>query len=275
MSIADNAVGNYTVKNVLTLRNTETIGYAVDQMIKNRFRRFPVLDEGDKLVGILTATDIVRKLYEKGSVEIFKEKIKSVITKEVTSLPASDTLSSAIKLMYDTGISGLPIMQGEDMIGLFTEKDIIMLDDLWFSVPDGMITQDEGIGRPIDQDHVITKDFTLWQAMDKMIQLSQRQILIQNREGTQLTGLLTILRLLEFIFSQLIIEDGELSLLHTTSVGDLPNFPILQKSTPVLVNSVRLWMNARGIEAVPLFHMGKPIRLVTEKDLVSFIVNHV
>ncbi|MHA2028768.1 MAG: CBS domain-containing protein, partial [Candidatus Kariarchaeaceae archaeon] len=95
MSIADNAVGNYTVKNVLTLQNTETIGYAVDQMIKNRFRRFPVLNESSKLVGIVTATDIVRELYEKGSVEIFKEKINSVISREVISLPASDTLSSA------------------------------------------------------------------------------------------------------------------------------------------------------------------------------------
>ncbi|MFV2014386.1 MAG: CBS domain-containing protein [Candidatus Heimdallarchaeota archaeon] len=275
MSIADNAVGNYTVKNVLTLKITETIGYAVDQMIKHRFRRFPTLDENDNLKGIITASDVVRALYQKGTVEIFKDTIDTVATINATTLAASDTISSAINLMYNTGISGIPIMQSGNMIGLFTEKDIIMLDDLWFSIPDGMITHDEGIGRPIDQDHVITKDFTLWQAIDKMMQLSQRQILIQNPEGTRLTGLLTVLRLLEFIFSQLILERGELSLLHTTSVGDLPNFPILQKSTPVLVNSVRLWMNARGIEAVPLFHMGKPIKLVTEKDLVSFIANHV
>ncbi|MCE7733665.1 MAG: CBS domain-containing protein [Candidatus Heimdallarchaeota archaeon] len=275
MSIADDAVGNYTVKNVLTLKSSETIGYAVDQMIKHRFRRFPILDENDNLKGIITASDVVRALYQKGTVDIFKDTIDTVATLKPMTLAASDTIGSAIKLMYDTGISGIPILQSGDMIGLFTEKDIIMLDDLWFSIPDGMITQDEGIGRPIDQDHVITKDFTLWQAIDKMMQLSQRQILIQNPEGTQLIGLLTVLRLLEFIFSQLILEQGELSLLHTTSVGDLPNFPVLQKSTPVLVNSVRLWMNARGIEAVPLFHLGKPIKLVTEKDLVSFIANHV
>lgn len=275
MSIADDAVGNYTVKNVLTLKNSETIGYAVDQMIKHRFRRFPILDENDNLKGIITASDVIRALYQKGTVDIFKDTIDTIATSEPMTLAASDTISSAINLMYDTGISGLPIMQSGDMIGLFTEKDIIMLDDLWFSIPDGMITHGEGIGRPIDKDHVITKDFTLWQAIDKMMQLSQRQILIQNPEGTQLIGLLTVLRLLEFIFSQLILEQGELSLLHTTSVGDLPNFPILQKSTPVLVNSVRLWMNARGIEAVPLFYLGKPIKLVTEKDLVAFIANHV
>ncbi|OLS28230.1 MAG: Inosine-5'-monophosphate dehydrogenase [Candidatus Heimdallarchaeota archaeon LC_2] len=273
MSIANNAIGNFTVKEVLTLNSTETIGYAVDQMIKHRFRRFPVLDKEKNLFGIITATDVVRELYNKGTVDIFKEKLETIITKDPSTLVASDTIQSAIKLMYESGISGLPIMQSNNMIGLFTEKDIIMLDDLWFSLPDGMITHDEGIGRVIDSDHMITEDFTLWQAIDKMIQLGQRQILIQNREGTQLLGLLTVLRLLEFIFSQLIIDDREISILHNTSVGELPNFPVLQKSTPVLVNSVRLWMNARGIEAVPLFHMGKPVKLVTEKDLVAFIVN--
>lgn len=273
MSFANNAVGNFAVKDVLTLNSTETIGYAVDQMIKHRFRRFPVLDKEENLIGIITATDVVRELYQKGTVDIFKEKLETIITKNPSHLVASDTIQSAIKLMYDTGISGLPIIQSGSMIGLFTEKDIIMLDDLWFSLPDGMITHDEGIGRIIDVDHMINEDFTLWQAMDKMIQLGQRQILIQNRKGTQLLGLLTVLRLLEFIFSQLIIDDGEISILHSTSVGDLPSFPVLQKSTPVLVNSVRLWMNARGIEAVPLFHMGKPVKLVTEKDLVAFIVN--
>ena len=61
MSIANNAIGNFTVKEVLTLNSTETIGYAVDQMIKHRFRRFPVLDKEKNLFGIITATDVVRE----------------------------------------------------------------------------------------------------------------------------------------------------------------------------------------------------------------------
>ena len=255
----------------MTVQETETIGYAISEMIKHRYRRFPVVDDSNHLTGMLTSTDILKGLYDTGSLEIIKSSVADLMTKSISTLQVNTPISEAISLMYNTGISGVPVLQRDEIVGMLTEKDFLLYDDLWFSIPDGMISHEEGIGTIIDDNNVLNEDFSLWTSMDRMAAVSQRQLLIKNTEKHEYTGILTTMRTLEFIFSKLIQKDSGISLLHTTSVADLPNYPIFQRSLPILVNSVRLWMNARGTEAVVCFSHGKPVKIITEKHLVGYL----
>lgn len=271
MSSLQIPIGNFAIKTVLTVEETETIGYAISKMVKNRYRRFPVINEGGKITGMLTSTDIMKGLYDTGSLEIVKSPVTELMTKSVTTLNVNEPVSEAISLMYNTGISGIPILQSGDLVGMITEKDFLLYDDLWFSIPDGMITDEEGVGTSIVEDELLNEDYTLWTAMDKMAQVGQRQLLIKNTEKHEYTGVLTMMRLLDFAFSKLIQHDSNISVLHSTSIAEMPRYPIFQRSLPILVNSVRLWMNARGTEAVICFSHGRPIKLITEKHLIGYL----
>jgi len=51
-------VRNIMTKNVVTITPSDTVEKAVDLMVKYKIKRLPVLD-GDKLVGIVTVSDII------------------------------------------------------------------------------------------------------------------------------------------------------------------------------------------------------------------------
>ncbi|MFH8080869.1 MAG: CBS domain-containing protein [Candidatus Aenigmatarchaeota archaeon] len=57
-------------KNVITISSEETIDEAAEKMVNNKIKRLPVL-EGDKLVGIITATDLIS--YEPKIIESLSE----------------------------------------------------------------------------------------------------------------------------------------------------------------------------------------------------------
>lgn len=278
MNILDNPISDFGLTDIISIKLTESIGYGIRMMVKNRFRRLLVLDESDELVGILTATDILRKLHETGNLHFLLDKISTLMNKNVSTVTPQTTLKETIQMMFNSGISGVPIVENNKIVGIFTEKDCILLNELWKTVPDLLIVNNDSIGRPIDDKHVLTTDHTIWQATDKFMQLSQRQILIKKPNSNEFVGILTVKNIIEDLSSKLLLDETvnkNIDVLHTTSIDNLNYYPVLQRGVPILVSSIRIWLNSRGIEATPLYSMGKPLNLVTEKDLFGYLASHI
>ena len=271
MSSMKESIGKNYRKDVEVIAETESIGFAITCMTKNRFRRLPIVDAKNSLIGILSASDLLKAMYDKGDINFLQEKVSTIMASEVSYVTPDEDIIDVIDLMYNTSIGGVPILQDKQLVGIFTEKDIILHNDLWFKIHDEFITEDSGIGRPIIDKHIITHEYTIWQAAGMFLHLGQRQMLIRDPINNQFKGLMSVMKILETLTTTLIIENKDIPSLQTTSVDSLTYSPLLQKGVPILVNSVRLWMNSRGIEAVPLFHRGQPVKLVTEKDLLGFL----
>ncbi len=117
----------------VTLLVDATIGDALKLMRDNKIGGIPIIDAGQKLVGILTNRDL---RFETDK----KRKVKEVMTKEnLVIAPEGTDLKKAEIILRKHKIEKLPVVnkQGK-LIGLITYRDILQLRNFPNAVKDGI-----------------------------------------------------------------------------------------------------------------------------------------
>ncbi len=104
----------------ITLSPEATIGEALSLMKENRIGGIPIIDGGNKLVGILTNRDL---RFEKNT----KKAVKEVMTSaNLITAPNGTDLAKAEKILQQHKIEKLPITdRSGKLIGLITYRDIL------------------------------------------------------------------------------------------------------------------------------------------------------
>jgi CBS domain-containing protein len=112
---------------VITTTSDIDVVNAFEKLMEYKISSLPVV-ENDKLVGIITATDVGHNLildkYELGT------SVAEIMITSVVTISPEDTLETAIKMMKDsTSSSGilnqLPVMDNGKLIGIISDGDII------------------------------------------------------------------------------------------------------------------------------------------------------
>jgi acetoin utilization protein AcuB len=109
------------------------INEAFSLMKENNIRRLPVVDKG-KVIGIITMSDLNQaapssattlSIHELNYL-LAKTKIKDVIAKKqnLITIGPNDYIEIAAKLMRENRISGLPVIENNQLVGIVTETDI-------------------------------------------------------------------------------------------------------------------------------------------------------
>jgi len=117
----------------ITLEINATIGDALILMKENKIGGIPIIDKGNKLVGILTNRDL---RFETDR----KRKVSEVMTKEnLIIAPEGTDLRKAEKILRQYKIEKLPVVskQGK-LIGLITYRDILQLSAFPNAVKDSI-----------------------------------------------------------------------------------------------------------------------------------------
>jgi acetoin utilization protein AcuB len=119
---------------VITASNDTTLPDAHKMMADNKIRRLPVMKKG-KLVGIITRGDVrgaepsqatslsVHELHYL----LARLTIDEIMTANPYTVRSDDTIGDAAKIMMDNRISGLPVMDNGELVGIITESDIFRL----------------------------------------------------------------------------------------------------------------------------------------------------
>ena len=120
---------------VTTLKRNDSLLIARDIMTLGRVRHFPVTDEDNKLVGVVSQRDLYRASL--GSVMKYGEKaqraflegiaVKEVMTAPVITLAPHATVQEAARVMMENKIGCLPVLEGPKLVGLITETDMLKL----------------------------------------------------------------------------------------------------------------------------------------------------
>lgn len=126
-------VRDIMVKEVATLDVNDELSLANDIMRLGRIRHLPVVD-GARLVGIISERDLFRSSlaqalgYEtKATRELMKSlRIKDIMVTQVITVSPDTDLKTAVKMMVDHKIGCLPVVEGDRLIGLVTETDILL-----------------------------------------------------------------------------------------------------------------------------------------------------
>ncbi|MFH1450903.1 MAG: CBS domain-containing protein [archaeon] len=127
-SLSGQMVKNYMSKNVIFGSSGEQVSDVAKAMIRNSFRRLPILKERE-LAGIITAKDIVHAFAKNFSPSFVETRVSKLMKKPIT-VSSTATLSDAAKIMSQNNISGMPVMSGDKVVGVITAKDLIKAVEL-------------------------------------------------------------------------------------------------------------------------------------------------
>lgn len=110
------------IRDPIFFRATDTIDFIQKKREEKgyKFGGFPVLDENDQLVGLLTTKDI-RFVPDRNVA------VREVMTANVISAPADTNLESAYALMRKHKIGKLPLVEKGKLIGLYSFTDVSAL----------------------------------------------------------------------------------------------------------------------------------------------------
>ena len=129
-----------TVREIMTaevtaLKRNDSLLIARDIMTLGRVRHFPVIDEENKLVGVVSQRDLYRASL--GSVMKYGEKaqraflegiaVKEVMTAPVITIAPHATVQEAARVMMEKKIGCLPVLEGPKLAGIVTETDLLKL----------------------------------------------------------------------------------------------------------------------------------------------------
>jgi CBS domain-containing protein len=117
-------------KTVWTIEADATVYDALVKMAKKDVGALVVIDSNNKVVGIFSERDYARKvaLYGKTSKDL---KVSDLMTKELTVADPDSSIEECMTLLSQRHIRHLPILDGEDLIGVITIRDVLkqIIDD--------------------------------------------------------------------------------------------------------------------------------------------------
>ena len=113
-------VRNWMSAPAIALPPEVTASVALAFMEKRRIRRLPVVEDG-RLLGIVTKSDLLGTAKKHAAVTT----IANVMTRKPFAVQQEETLETAASLMLKEKISGLPVLDGDRLVGIITESDLL------------------------------------------------------------------------------------------------------------------------------------------------------
>lgn len=110
-------------KNIMVVHPDTTIKDAAKIMTQQRVGSLLVVEDS-KLVGIITELDIIWKVVA-GDLDPKITLVRDVMTKEVITIKANQTLEDATQAMVENNIKKLPVLEGDKLVGIITATDLI------------------------------------------------------------------------------------------------------------------------------------------------------
>jgi len=111
-------------RDTITTGPDTTVSAAMDTLIDNGIGCLPVIDERDRLIGIVSDKDIFRKIHQtKGQYHDLK--VRDLMNIEVIIGDPEDDLDYISGLMQQNWIRHVPIVVGEKIVGLISQRDIV------------------------------------------------------------------------------------------------------------------------------------------------------
>jgi nucleotide-binding universal stress UspA family protein len=133
-------MGDVMTRDVVTLRDDESLLVALRKLVRRRASGAPVLDADGRLVGVLSQRDVLawhertaKALAEQAVADpdeylgrLRTEPVRTVMTTSPTSIHESASLQAAMALLRERGIHRLPVTRDGRVVGIVTGSDLLL-----------------------------------------------------------------------------------------------------------------------------------------------------
>jgi CBS domain-containing protein len=103
-------------RDIITVTPNMSVKRLAMLLIKSQISGAPVSGKSGKIVGVVSEADIVAK---KG------RDVRAIMSKKVISIAEDTPVEQIARLMTTHGIKRLPVMRGDDIVGIVSRADIV------------------------------------------------------------------------------------------------------------------------------------------------------
>jgi acetoin utilization protein AcuB len=120
---------------VITIHPDMPLHDAINLLRAEKVRRLPVVDRHGRLVGIVSERDLLHAAPSAAtSLSVWevhyllsKVTIDQIMTRSVITIADDTPIEEAARIMVDRKIGGLPVMAGNELVGIITETDLFKI----------------------------------------------------------------------------------------------------------------------------------------------------
>ena len=126
-------VGNIMTPKVVVANLKSKLSQIQELFIRFNVHHVPVVNDDQKLVGIISSTDVM-EFYAKKLKEIDRHdkdtldaiyRVEEEMTKNPTTIEAHEPLTKALQLLAQGRFQSLPVMEYGELTGIITNKDFV------------------------------------------------------------------------------------------------------------------------------------------------------
>jgi CBS domain-containing protein len=109
---------------VITVPPGTTVAACAELLSSRRIGAVIISADGKRVAGILSERDIVRELGRRG-VGCLSDTVDSIMTAKIVGCKADDLADAVLQKMTDGRFRHVPVMDGDQMIGLISIGDVV------------------------------------------------------------------------------------------------------------------------------------------------------
>ena len=121
------SVGDIMTRNFVSANPLSSLYDCAKKMAKERVNSL-LITEGKRLVGIITARDILWVITKKPGLDLRKIKAIQIATRKLAVIKPSADISEALEKMKASNFRRLPVLAENEIIGVVTLKDILAVE---------------------------------------------------------------------------------------------------------------------------------------------------
>jgi PAS domain S-box-containing protein len=178
----------------LVMSEQHTVMSALKIFQQHQIRHLPILDEGDRLIGIVTPEHI-RQILQPVNLLKFRSVAEGMTAEVIHALPTTKLLQ-IVQMMADRNVSSIVIVNQEQSLrplGIITEQDIVQFQALELDLE--RLSAQEVMSCPV---FCLQPADSLWSAQQIMQTRNIRRLAITN-DRDELVGILTQSHLLQLL----------------------------------------------------------------------------
>ena len=131
--LTDELVKDIMIEDVITTTPGTPIESSTKIMVRNNLRRIPVVS-GNKLVGIITSTDVLRFIGDKevysnmtsnSGLSVLENNISEIMQPNISVIEPYMRLGDLCELFKEKNIGGAPVVKNDELVGIITERDVL------------------------------------------------------------------------------------------------------------------------------------------------------
>jgi CBS domain-containing protein len=109
-------------EDLVTIRPSAPLREAVEQLLAREISGLPVVDDSDRLVGIITEFALMAVAYDK---KVLNEPVSQHMTTELLTVDVKDSVRKVADLCVVHRVRRVPVMENGRLVGLVARRDVL------------------------------------------------------------------------------------------------------------------------------------------------------